>query len=88
MTEFDLPQCVRFILAELVKLTGQATPSPEDTFVDAGGDSFGAIMLTVAIEERFSVLIDILDVFQAESLTELAELVVAKQANAASPRNS
>lgn len=88
MTEFDVPQCLGFILAQTAELTGQPTPSPEDAFVAAGGDSFAAIMLTAAIEDRFGLLIDILDVFQAASLTGLAEVVVGRQADAALPRNA
>lgn len=88
MTELDLPQCTRFILDQLAELTGKAVPPPGSTFVDAGGDSFAAIMLTASIEEHFHVLIDILDVFQASSLAALAELIVGRQTDAASSRNS
>lgn len=64
-----------FILHEVAELTGNPSASLDDSLLQLGGDSLKAILLASAIEERFDIAIDIVDVFQSESFRELSQLV-------------
>ncbi|GLL02122.1 acyl carrier protein [Dactylosporangium matsuzakiense] len=71
----DTPDYERFILGEMAALTDAESVTPDDSFLELGGDSLKAILLASAIEERFDVAIDVIDVFQSESFRALSRLV-------------
>lgn len=70
----------RFILDEVAALTGVETVAPEDCFLEIGGDSLKAILLASAIEERFDIAVDLVDIVSSESFRELSRLVAASAA--------
>ncbi|MGB6164844.1 MAG: acyl carrier protein [Pseudonocardiaceae bacterium] len=86
MAEVGAANFEQFILSEVAELTGEAAVSPGDSFLQLGGDSLKAILLASAIEERYDVAIDLLDVFQSESLRALSLLVAEAVARRTSPK--
>lgn len=88
MSEDAAPDYEDFILHEVAELTGNPSASLDDSLLQLGGDSFKAILLASAIEERFDITIDIVDVFQSESFRELSQLVADMAARTASERLS
>ena len=73
----ETPDYERFILDETAALTGVETVTPEDSFLEIGGDSLKAILLASAIEERFGIVVDLVDIVQSESFQRLSGLVAA-----------
>jgi phthiocerol/phenolphthiocerol synthesis type-I polyketide synthase E len=88
MSEGTDPDYEAFILHEVAELTGNPSVSLDDSFLQLGGDSLKAILLASAIEERFDIAIDIVDVFQSETFRELSQLVADVAARTASERLS
>lgn len=61
-------------LADLcAEVIGVRTVAPEDNFFDVGGDSVSAARLSVLVEERWGLELDIFTIIAAGSLTELHE---------------
>ncbi len=76
MSMIDEATCTAFIVKELSDITGNESITADHSFRDAGGDSIRAILLASAIEEEYEITIDIVEVYEADSLRDLG-LVVA-----------
>ncbi len=55
-------------------LSTDSTFSPDDNFLDLGGDSIALIMMVQAVEERLGVSIPMSDVYQSPTIRHLAQL--------------
>jgi phthiocerol/phenolphthiocerol synthesis type-I polyketide synthase E len=73
----EAPDYERIIIEEVAEVTGMETVTPEDSFLETGGDSLKAILLASAIEERLGIVIDLVDIVQSESFRKLSQLVAA-----------
>jgi aryl carrier-like protein len=78
----DLPdvQSLADLCAEVI---GVRTLAPEHNFFDAGGDSVAAARLSVLVEERWGLDLDIFTIIAAPSVTELHDGLVARHARPA-----
>lgn len=71
------PAVVReFILGEVARLTKRESVDLTDDVAALGADSAALLALGGAIEERFDIGIDLVDIFHAEDLGELCTTVV------------
>jgi acyl carrier protein len=81
----ETPDYERIILDEVAEVTGVETVTPEDSFLEIGGDSLKAILLASAIEERLGIVVDLVDIVQSGSFRKLSLLVAAAAAGESNP---
>ncbi|WP_406130212.1 acyl carrier protein [Streptomyces canus] len=67
-----------FLLKELADIVGDDKISADSSFLDVGGDSLRAILLASAIEDEYGVVLDVVDVFEAQSLRDIGALIAAE----------
>ncbi|MDW4909128.1 acyl carrier protein [Streptomyces sp. ADMS] len=65
--------------AEILREVARAFEIPEvgvgDSFAKLGANSVGLLRLMSAIQEKFDVIIDLVDIFQVKNVAELVTLV-------------
>ncbi|MFI5726991.1 acyl carrier protein [Streptomyces cyaneofuscatus] len=65
------------ILREVAKSFELPTVNPADSFTDLQQNSLAVLRMMVALEKRYGVGIDLVDVFSAASVADLVQLVQA-----------
>jgi acyl carrier protein len=75
MSPVDASNCEEFVLAQVAEIVGRTDVTPDDNFLELGGDSLRAILLATAVEERFGVTIELEQIFDARSLGDLGSLI-------------
>ncbi|MFI6704136.1 type I polyketide synthase [Streptomyces sp. NPDC050509] len=66
------------------EILGLPDVAPDDSFFDLGGDSLIAVQLLARTRELFAVDIDVLSLYEAETATQLAELIDKSTADGSS----
>ncbi|MGZ2357922.1 acyl carrier protein [Streptomyces sp. 372A] len=63
------------VLEEVATSFGLASVSINDSFVDLRVSSVAVLRLMAALEDRFDIPLDLVDLFQAQTVDDLVELV-------------
>ncbi|MFH9663487.1 acyl carrier protein [Streptomyces sp. NPDC017248] len=63
------------VLEEVATSFGLASVSINDSFVDLRVNSVAVLRLMAALEDRFDIPLDLVDLFQAQAVDDLVELV-------------
>ncbi|WP_030348948.1 acyl carrier protein [Streptomyces sp. NRRL S-1022] len=65
------------VLEEVATSFGLASVSIDDSFVDLRVNSVAVLRLMAALEKRFDIPLDLVDLFQAQAVDDLVELVTS-----------
>jgi acyl carrier protein len=63
------------VAAMLAKILARRSVRPDDDFFSLGGDSLSATELMVAIEARYGVVIDPIEVFEQPKIRQFARMI-------------
>ena len=70
MSDIDVADLRDFLYTQISDMLGHPVDASKD-FMGAGGDSYDAVMLAYAIEERYGLAVDVVDIVDAESIASL-----------------
>lgn len=74
MDEKEIANWLLDVTHEVLGRSGRL-PKLSDNFVELGGNSIGAIMLSAAVEERFAIIVDIMTIFDRNLGAVLSAIV-------------
>lgn len=72
MADIDATALRDFVSQQISEMIGAAVDVGKD-FFSVGGDSFDAVMLAFAIEERYGLTVNVAEVIDADSISSLCE---------------
>jgi acyl carrier protein len=79
------------IAAMLALILARTAVAPDDDFFDLGGDSLSATELMVAIEARYRIVVDPVEIFEEPKIRQFAHgiaLLLARDAETANVRRA